>query len=52
MVAPIDDGLTHTFKSLPTNEEREFLEGFDSPEGGNKKQLVKIAEKLVRGSAE
>ena len=52
MVVPVDDGLTHTFKNLPTNEEREFLGVFDSPEGGNKKQLEKISEKLVRGPAE
>ena len=37
MVVPVDDGSTHTFKSLPMNEEQEFLGVFDSPEGGNKK---------------
>ena len=45
MEIPVDDGQTHTFKSLPMNKERKFLGVFDSPEGGNKMQLKKMSEK-------
>ena len=33
---PVDNGETFAFKSLPMDQEQEFLGVFDCPEGGNK----------------
>ena len=42
----VDDGKREKIVSLPMSEEKKFLGVFDSPEGGNKKQLEKITDKF------
>ena len=42
----VDDGIREKIVSLPMSEEKNFLGVFDSPEGGNKKQLEKITNKF------
>ena len=42
----VDHGKREKIVSLPMTEEKKFLGVFDSPEGGNKKQLEKITDKF------
>ena len=46
MKVPVDDGEEFTCKSLPLDQEKEFLGVYDSPEGGNKEQIKKMLKKV------